>query len=91
MTSLRITTRTLFSITGNVPEDFFSALIFYPSCALQLDLTTENFSIDSSSKQKKKSIEDSEDIGLEVKGKGTAPSNGVDNLAFVEKSEADVQ
>lgn len=43
VTGVRLSARRKFGIDGNVFEDFFSSLFFYPCVAVQLDLTTKEF------------------------------------------------
>jgi hypothetical protein len=58
LTAIRITCRERFNICGNPFEDFFASLFLYPNVALQLDETTKELDVgSSSSKDKKQNIE----------------------------------
>ena len=43
VTSVRITARNLFRVSGNPVEDFFAALLFYPGVAVQLQAAAADF------------------------------------------------
>ncbi len=78
--------RSRLQIPGNVWEDFFAALIMYPSCALQIDLTTKE--IEESERDAErgngKAIEvDEATADNRGGGGGTADNGGVENVSYV--------
>ena len=84
LTSLRISIRSKFDINGNVSEDFFCSLIFYPCCALQMDLTTAELEGQVDDKKNK----DPENIKMKENGNKTAPdANGKENAAYVSQDD----
>ena len=56
ITAVRIKTREIYGIVGNPSEDFFSAMVLYPSVATQLDETTKYLSDDEEGKRRSKNL-----------------------------------